>query len=374
MSLTSPRRDQRRRLLVAWTRSADDTSAAVSSHVPEAASSAAFDGMQPTGLAALVPVGWVRFSLAVIACVAPAVASAALAVWETATGRPFVAAEGRFATTLQVLRTAFDPTAVRAVPDWIAHASLCLAAAFAVAVRSLARQRRDDYVGRYRAWGWLAGLFIVTSFAAAAPLGQLVSAALGDATGMRPGPGGMGWWVGIAAITLLTAVLWAILPLRERSTTIVWTVTAALSWSGAMVGAWLTASETVVWTHQILAARIAWWAGCSLALVSMLAATRAVLREIHGLVAPRQAADARRGRREQKVTPRSQRPIRVEDEAGTTPGTAEADESEAESMGASVAEPMFVSDDMEDEDADMRHLSKSERKRLRKLRKQRAAA
>lgn len=374
MSLTSPRRDQRRRLLVAWTRSADDTSAAVSDHVSPAASSVAVDGVQPTGLAALVPVGWVRFGLAALACVAPAAASATLAVWETATGRPFAAAEGRFAATLQVLRSAFDPTSVLSVPEWIAHASLWVSAAFAVAVRSLARQRRDDYVGRHRAWGWLAGLFVVTSFAASAPLGQVVSAALGDATGMRPGPGGIGWWVGIATTMLITTVLWAVLPLRERSTTFAWSATAALSWSGAVVGAWLTASGTMVWTHQVLAARIAWWAGCSLALVSMLAATRAVLREIRGLVAPRQSGAERRGRREQKAAARAQRPVRVDDEVVTTPGTEEADESGAESTNTSGAEPMFVSDDMEDDEADMRHLSKSERKRLRKLRKQRAAA
>jgi hypothetical protein len=191
---------------------------------------------------------------------------------------------------------------------------------------------------------------------------------------MRPGPGGIGWWVGIATTMLITTVLWAVLPLRERSTTFVWSATAALSWSGAVVGAWLTASGTTVWTHQVLAARIAWWAGCSLALVSMLAATRAVLREIRGLVAPRQSGAERRGRREQKAAARAQRPVRVDDEVVTTPGTEEADESGAESTNTSGAEPMFVSDDMEDDEADMRHLSKSERKRLRKLRKQRAAA
>lgn len=385
MSLTSPRRDQRRRLLVAWNRSPEEASPAVSEQAPHGSSSMTDEAPSPIGLAAVVPVGWVRFACAVLACVAPAAASATLAVWETATGRPFAAAEGRFATAMHMLRTAFDPSSTVVVSDWIAHASLGVAAAFALALRSLERRRRDDYVGRYRAWGWLAGLLVLASFAAAAPLGPVISAALGDATGMRPGPDGMGWWVAIAATALVATTLWAVLPLRERSTTVVWCAAAALVWGAAASGSWLTAAGTVVSTHQSLATRVAWWAGCSLALVSMLAATRAVLREARGLVAPRQSRAERRSRpaaqasasrgTDAQATARSQRPVvrPAPEPLPANPRQEGGGDSEDEPSITAVNELMVTADE-EDDEADMRHLSKSERKRLRKLRKQRAAA
>ena len=375
MSLTSPRRDQRRRLLVAWNRSSVDAGPAAEPHSP-AASPTANEVARLAGLAPLVPTGQGRFLIGVVAILAPAVAAATLTAWEPVTGRSFVVDGGRFAGTVEAIRACFA-AASPGIAEWIAQMSLVLASGFALAVRSLQRHRKDDYSGRYRAWGWFAVLFVIASLAEAMPLGTIVSAALGDATGMRPGPGGVGWWIGIAAASLSVVGAWAVLPMRERSTTALWLTALGLSWTAAAVGGWLTAAGTAMWRHQVLATRIAWWAGCSFAVVTMIAATRAVIRELRGLVTPR-VARRKRGAAQatsadgDQATSRPSRQTRQDDERVES-HTEHDEDTRANDGTISHEEPDFVAD-AEDDEMDMRHLSKSERKRLRKLRKQRAAA
>jgi hypothetical protein len=381
MSLTSPRRDQRRRLLVAWTRPTDEAAASGAAPRPASAAPAPADPSCQATLGLVAPTGVGGFALTAVLLLAPAVIAATVTAWEPATGRPLLPSEGRFAATLRMIRSGFDPAAA-AVPEWIAQLSLCLAAAYALAVRSVQRHRRDDYVGRHRAWGWLAVVFVSASLAGATPLGPVVATAFGDATGMRPGPDGAAWWIGISTVIGAATVAWAVLPLRERSTTAVWLTALALAWTASATGGWLTASGTAAWEHQVLATRIAWWAGCSFALVAMLAATRAVIRDIRGLVAPRSTARRQRGRASAATPAAAERrpaaaarPTRPEPApAADTLATEDDDDSTPRMTIAAGGETPDFTDAEDDDDDDMRHLSKSERKRLRKLRRQRAAA
>ncbi len=381
MSLTSPRRDQRRRLLVAWTRSQDTSGDERPDPRPATDYTSAADPARQPGLAALVPTGAWRFALLVIALLVPGAAATTFGAWETVVGRPPVRPEGRFAATLGVIARCCDWQTAASLPAWIAHASLFLAAGFATAVRSIRRHRRDDYVGRYRAWGWLAALFVLASLAAAMPLGPLVNAALGDATGIRPGPAGAGWWVGLSTALLLIVSAWAILPLRERGATLTWTLALAMAWGVAAAGTWLTANGTSVWEHQVLATRAAWWLGCTFALVAMVAAARSVIRDVRGLVPPRATVVRRRTKTERPAAvkgaggddagrSRQQEDHRDNDDAVAAPHDDADDAATAEQPD--FTEVPTASDD--EEEPDMRHLSKAEKKRLRKLRRQRAAA
>jgi hypothetical protein len=380
MSLTSPRRDQRRRLLVAWNRSTDEAAAADAARGPVSAAPSPADPSCQAMLGVVAPTGGGGFVLTAVLLLAPAVIAATVTAWEPVTGRTLLPLEGRFAATLRTIRSGFDP-ATAAIPEWIAQMSLCLAAAYALAVRTVQRQRRDDYVGRYRAWTWLAIMFVIASLAGTTPLGSVVATALGDATGLRPGPGGAAWWIGISTVVGVATGAWAVLPLRERSTTAAWLTALALAWTASAAGSWLTAAGTTAWEHQVLATRIAWWTGCSFALVAMLAATRAVLRDVRGLVAPRTASRRQRGRAstsahaaaEQRPAPAA-RPARQEPPPAADMSVAEDDDDTTlrMTMAAGSETPDFI--DAEDDDDDMRHLSKSEKKRLRKLRRQRAAA
>lgn len=380
MSLTSPRRDQRRRLLVAWTRSTDEPPTVATTARPATSAPVSIDPTRQATLSMLAPTGLGRFVLTAIIFLAPAGIAAILTAWEPVVGRPLLAGVGRFAETLRRVRAGFDPAAPT-IPEWIAQMSLCLAAVYALAVRTVQRHRRDDYVGRHRAWGWLAVVFVIASLAGATPLGPVVATAFGDATGLRPGPDGSAWWVGVAALGITAIATWAVLPLRERSTTVAWLTALGLAWTASATGSWLSAAGAAVWEHQVLATRIAWWAGCSFALVAMLAATRSVIRDVSGLVAPRATGRRRRDgaspgaspANERRPAPAARSGRQDEPPAADAPAAEDDDGSTPHMTIAAGSEmPDFI--DAEDDDADMRHLSKSEKKRLRKLRRQRAAA
>jgi hypothetical protein len=237
---------------------------------------------------------------------------------------------------------------MQSLAGWLAQVSLGLATAVALIVRLMRRHRRDDYNGRYRAWGWLAGLFMVTSFAGMVPCGRLVGAVISDATGVTLGPGGIGWWIALAVVAYGSVAPWAVLPLHERSATAVWLALALLAWAGAAAGHWLPGREVMV-----VASQAAWAIGASLAAVAMLAAARSVIREVRGqcrpTAAPRRGAaprDSVRQPREEESADESIDFVAANDDATTADDeTAYVDGSEPEH----------------------RHLSKAERKRLKKL-------
>ena len=202
----SQRRDQRRRLVVSWNRSASTPSSSqpeprrLADYAPEA-----LPEHQPS-LATLLPAGLGGFALAATGLLV--VLAAAVGV-----GPVFGRDATRFAATLASVRRCLAVHSLLSLGGWLAQISLISATATALIVRLMRRHRRDDYGGRYRAWGWLAGLFTATACAGQVPLGGLFSAFLSDATGIALGPNGMGWWVLLAGLTYGAVGLWAVLPL-----------------------------------------------------------------------------------------------------------------------------------------------------------------
>jgi hypothetical protein len=220
-------------------------------------------------------------TLAAIAMLVPVGAALALAAAGPVFGRPVFAIEGRFARTMQAAAACFDPRSMQSLAGWLAQVTLGVAAAVALIVRLMRRHRRDDYNGRYRAWGWLAGLFVITSCAGAVPLGPLVAGLLTDASGVALGPGGIGWWICLATVAYGLVSLWAVLPLHERGATALWLTLALACWGIAAGCAWMGGRDTVV-----IAGHAAWTCGAALAAVAMLAAARSVIREVRGQCRP----------------------------------------------------------------------------------------
>jgi hypothetical protein len=359
MSLNgSQRRDQRRRLVVSWNRSnTGDTATAASDTRPMAAYGPEAHPEKQKGPATLLPTGVGGLALAAVAMLVPVGAALALAAAGPVFGRPVFTLEGRFARTMQAAAACFDPRSMQSLAGWLAQVALGVAAAVALIVRLMRRHRRDDYNGRYRAWGWLAGLFVITSCAGAVPLGPLVAGLLTDASGVALGPGGIGWWICLATVAYGLVSLWAVLPLHERG--------ATASWLALTLTAWATSAACVClgggrdsWT---IAGHAAWTLGATLAAIAMLAAARSVIREVRG-----------------QCTPASKRTERRKPERAAVPTTAETplaeDESDVEEPQADAtmeAESGFV----DGSEQEQRHLSKAERKRLKKLaRMNRAAA
>jgi len=357
---TSVRRDQRRRLVASWKRAVPEPTAAAEQ--PRGGPVAAYDpAAHPERHPALVtrlPTTLGRLALASLAILLLMGGAIALAVSGPLFGRPLLAGSGRFAGTLAVLRAAVDPRAPLPLHVCLGVLSLVIAAAVAGSVKHMRRHRRDDYQGRFRAWGWLALVLLVAAWAGALPLGPLVAAVASEATGIVAGPLGIGWWLGLAVVAMTIVVPWAVLPLRERSGTAVWLALGLVAWAaaGAMpwAGAWVGGDE-----RGAIIAQAAWAGGAAVILIAMLAAARAVIREVRGEVAaapakPRRAAAAKASPAKPVPPPQANTVAREDKEAEDLAAWASADDE---------GQTEYVDDSKHEQ----RHLSKAERKRLRKL-------
>jgi hypothetical protein len=354
MASTAQRRDQRRRLLVSWNRGADAGPPAGGDPPPrpltEYAPQAHPDRLR--GPAVLMPTGAGGLTLAAAAILLPVVGAGVVGGWEAATGRPLIVPGGRFARTLAALAACCDPHGIASLQGWLAQAWLFVAAVVALVVRSMRRHRRDDYNGRYRAWGWMAGLLVVTALAGAVPVGPLVAAVVVDASGVVLGPEGMGWWLALAGTAWLVVAPWAVLPLHERAGTAAWLGLALAAWAGAAAAEWLAAGRAA-W---IVGGRAAWTLGGALAAVAMLAAARSVIREVRGLARAKPAARAAKPtRRAEPPAPEADDEVEVRfDPVTAAAGDAGHDEDSS-------------TDFVDGSEQEQRHLSKAERKRLKKL-------
>lgn len=355
MASTAQRRDQRRRLLLSWTRAATGAAAdaaATSSARPLAAYAPDAQPERQRGPAVLLPTGLTGLGLAAAAILVPVLGAVAVGGWETWTGRPPIVPAGRFARSLAALASCCDPRGAASLQGWLAQAWLFVAAVVALVVRLMRRQRRDDYRGRYRAWGWMAGLLAATALAGVVPVGRLVGAVVADSSGVVLGPHGIGWWLALAATAWFLVALWAVLPLHERAGTAVWLALALVAWAAAAAAEWLAAGREA-W---VVGGRAAWTVGAALAAVAMLAAARSVIREVRGEAArtARRAAPARREAARAAVTG----PVADDAEGRFDPATDAADADAADEA---------TTDYVDGSEQEHRHLSKAERKRLKKL-------
>ncbi len=275
---------------------------------------------------------------------------------EMVLGRPLFTDGGRFARTLAALRGCFDLTAPGSLAAWTSQILLLAAALVAWAVRGMRRHRRDDYNGRFRAWGWMAAMLVIGSLTAVAPLGTCLAAFIVDASGVSFGPGGLGWWIAVATIAVGAVSLWAVLPLHERLGTALWLGTSAILWATSLGCTWIAATSAGS-LGITLVGQAAWTFATATALVAMLAAARSVIREIRG-----EAVSA--ARRPKKQAP--SKPL-VED-------AAEADD-ESEEPGFAEEPVVFVessdsadfTDGSEEDLPTGRKLTKAERKRLKRM-------
>jgi len=361
MSSTSPRRDQRRRLLVAWNRSAETAAPSPAGGGTQAPgySPEALPERQP-GPATLLPTGLGGLALAGACVLVPVAALTSIGAWETIAGRPLLPADisgGRFAATVAAAAACVDPLAISSLQAWLAQIWLIVAAGIALVVRLMRRHRRDDYQGRYRAWGWLAGLLLLSACAGVVPVGALVGAVMTDVTGITFGPAGVGWWFAMATAAVVPVVLWAVLPLHERRGTAIWMGLALFAWTASATWSWQAAAAAS--PFLVFGVRTAWTCGAAFMAVALVTAARSVIREVRGLAGTRETAAPTKPAR--TAQPQAAEPTR--------PVVATAAEPPEEEDGG--ADAVDYTDGSEPE---QRFLSKAERKRLKKLARMRETA
>ena len=358
MSLSSSqRRDQRRRLVVPWKRSAGqaDTPASESPRAIAAYDPDALPERQ-RGPAILLPTGLGGLSLAIAAVLVPLAAVVTVTGSGQFFGRNLFVGGGRFARTIAAAGALFDPLGIASLQVWLAQMLLVAAAGVALIVRLMRWHRRDDFNGRFRAWGWMAFVLVMTACDGVVPVGRLVAAAVSDATGIVLGPGGIGWWVAVSSTVVVAVSLWAVLPLHERLATSAWLTLALIAWGTSAAATCMAAGR-----EWFLATGIAAWSiGGAFAFAAMLAAARSVIREVRG-----QCGAAK---------PPAAKPAKA-DAVKAVPQVAEDDPVDSVAFDRATS----TGDDGETEYTDgseqeQRHLSKAERKRLRKLARMNGAA
>lgn len=263
------------------------------------------------------------------------------------------AAGPRFTRSVAAVSACFDAGTMLSLAGWLAQILLVTAAGVALIVRFMRRHRRDDFAGRYRAWGWLACLFVTASCAAQAPVGRAFGTVMTEATGIPCGPAGYGWWVALATMLFGGVSLWAVVPLHERLATALWLVGGLGAWAVSAAATWLGATRGI----PPGTALTAWVTGSGLLAVAMLVAARSVIREVRGEA----------GTSVKAATPK---PHAASERPAPVMQATDWDEEPRESASAGSDEPEstgYTDGSDFDEDRDTRHLSKAERKRLKKL-------
>ena len=316
----------------------------------------------------------------------------------------------RWANSAETVRSLIALESPHGLAATAGLACFLLASALAAATRTMRRHRLDDHQGRYRAWGWLGGLFAAAAVGMLLPLDRLTGTLMAEATGWEFGAGGRGWWMLLVALAWLPIGLWAVLPLTQRFVTSFWLTGSLAAWltaegvGQALAAGWQPSQwqmgEPALWQ---LAATILHVFAPAFAAIGMLVASRSVIREARGLIEPRPprvrpargvkkpattektatddtAATSARDHKETDDTTEQAEPLHDEEAWAD-----DAPEPAAEPPIASPAPQLLENGDSIDDDrstgpdheahtADEGRLSKAERRRLRKLaRKNRAA-
>ena len=380
MSLAdSQRRDQRRRLVVSWNRSLSETSinTIAESGIMTDYSPQALPERQPA-LAMILPTSMGRLVFSIVGILGLVTLAIGVGICEPVLGVSLVSDSGRFSNTLAAVRDCFDLRSPLSIVGWLGQVLLLSAAVIALVVRLMRRERRDDYQGRYRAWGWLSTLFVMTACSGQLPIGAIVGTLVCDATGMKLGPHGIGWWLLLSLLAFGSASLWSVVPLLERYGTALWLSLGFMAWAASGACEWMGHEREIF----LVVKQASWTAGSAFSAIAMLVAARSVIREVRGESA-RATAPSGKPAGIHNATIHSDQKVLAR-KAAVTP-VESADELQAfETQGASDnnlfpsdsddEELAFVDGSEQENFAGSRHLSKAERKRLKKLARIKSAA
>jgi hypothetical protein len=281
---------------------------------------------------------------------------------------------------------ALDLDARGSLASWFGSLLLSAAAAGSVLIFLLRRHKVDDYRGRYRFWLWAAAVLVLGSIDATTGLRHVFSGLLARTTGWLAAGDGAAWSLILGAVLFGTLALRGAIEIRHSRGALAALLLAVTAYSAgaAAFAHWLPLPGPLA----TLAGHAALLLGHVLVLYCVLVFARHVLLDAQGKL-PHRAAKAKRKQR--GAAPESGavagRKLRVD--AAHAPSdepdppakpTSFAVQAGAAKFGASISagvrpnsptSPLDEDDDLDtDESLDSdRHLSKAERRRLRKLQK-----
>lgn len=239
-------------------------------------------------------------------------------------------------------------------------------------IYSLRRHRVDDYYGRYRLWLWSGMVWLLVAFHELTGIFGVVEALVVRYTRGFKLPGPNVWIIASSAVAGLFT-LWLLIEIRRTraATGILLSAVALVVMSVGLEAGWLVASEGTARVMLIAGGQML---GNLFALLALGLHARHVIRETYGIGRKKKgklAAD--------KSQDESQGGASASGTAATrSPGSANSASQGGAGASGAAGQGMSVSEyDDEDDDGDEnRHLSRAERKRLRREKKieQRRAA
>jgi hypothetical protein len=296
--------------------------------------------------------------------------------------RPIAAATGLQNTT------AIEFDAYGSLSSWLASVVMLVASATCLLTYSIRRHRIDDYRGRYRVWLGAALACFIVSANSVAGLHQVGADVLSHVTGWSALPQGAMWWLVFAGLPITWIVVRSMLDMRECRVATALLVAAVASYS-VSAAAFLDLLVIQVPRVKSLTIGASLLLGHWLVLASAVAYARFIVLDAQGLVPIRRRATAKRAAKSESAKTTSSPSTTVAAKSaptvlsatGYSRSTIQAAKTPADSSrwvdGSRPERDRYDRDDDEEDDDssdDDRKLSKSDRKKLRKLKAQGRAA
>jgi hypothetical protein len=275
----------------------------------------------------------------------------------------------------------FDIGAPGSVAAWVSAVVLFVASAKCLLIYSIRRHRIDDIRGRYRIWLGASAACMLLSVNSVAGLHQVVAHSLSHVVGWTALRDGAVWWIAIAGLPLAWIGVRVLLDVREcrlAATMVVASVicyaTSAASYFGFIPTGDAKNSSLITGSTMML--------GHWIALAVTLAYARFVVLDAQGLINVRRSAVKKPKAKQSKSKSDSEskqadsKPtiLSVVHKARERASQTVADEDAKRWVDGRRFERESYDDDEEEESEGGSKLSKSDRKRLRKLKAQNRAA
>jgi len=282
--------------------------------------------------------------------------------------------------------SAIDVTATSSLSAWVGAVLLLTASAVSLMIYSIRRHRIDDFRGRYRVWLGASVACLALSANTVSGVHQVVADVLGHATGWSALHEGAVWWLLLAGLPLGWIATRALLDTRECRLAAGLLLAAVVNYAIALatfLGALVLEDQRIKAVTIGASMLLGHW----FLLASLISYARYVILDAQGLIAIRRKTSAKR---EAKPEPAQTTTAAANSTTKTAPGavtvsgssrpTIQVAKSPADSSrwvdGSRPERDRYARDEIDDEDSDGddRKLSKSDRKKLRKLKTQGRAA
>jgi hypothetical protein len=279
---------------------------------------------------------------------------------------------------------AIDLLAPGSIAAWVAAVVLLCASASCMIVFSIRRHRIGDYRGRYRIWLAAAAACLALSANSVADFHGVFAGAMSYLTGWTVLRAGAAWWLILAGLPLLWIVIRGGIDIKECRLAAALLITTACCYVAAAAAFFGAVATSSVRVDSAIAGG-ALLAGHWMLLAAIVSYARFVVLDAQGLIAVRPRIT---GKRKSKAPSESSCDVSKTASAGISSTLSAADYARRKQQIVQSPSPAasgkwvdgtrperdHYEDGDEDEPSDGRKLSKSDRKRLRKLKMQNRAA